>query len=173
MKVWHERFLNRAFNVSRTCNGTALWKGVCLQHKVIFHNHGFSKYCAAHLSGAFTQVGKEVGTQSSHLLPVSWPLIFVLLAFPFCHCNTVKSCSVAHCLQCLVFSTTDIWRLDLHGKWIWALQGSQKTWALVSSLLVTSQGTFLAFLTDLFVLAFTWVIYRIITYTQGYMQTTL
>lgn len=65
-----------------------------------------------------TQVMKDLSRHPS-LSPLCREVVshfFFPLAFAFCHCNTTKSCSVTHRLQCLVFSTMGIRRLNLHGK---------------------------------------------------------
>lgn len=120
IKAWHKRFPKRAFNVSHTCNGAALWKGVCLWHKATFRNPWPQwASCSASvrdLHACSERSLLQAGTHCSHLLPASWSFNFVSLAFALSLCNTAKSCCVTHCLQQLIFGTTDIWRLDLHGK---------------------------------------------------------
>lgn len=89
---------NRSFNLSCPCNGTVLSKGVCLQHKATYHNTWLQWIlCSMSVRGLHAISEKslpQAGSHGSYLLPASWYLIFILLAFTFYHCTTVKSCCV-------------------------------------------------------------------------------
>lgn len=86
--------------------------------KLYFITHSCNEYCATHVRGLHvSSEGSllQAGTHCSHLLPASQYLIFVPLAFAFCHCNTVKAILLHAVCKCLFFCTTSTWRLELHG----------------------------------------------------------